>query len=185
MWYAVTGAATMRRPSSARCFLLLYSRPALSFQSRTLSEANSKRLPFAIDSNTSDTPHRILTVHMCTFCCCCASVSAPRADLSETTLSETTSLTPVLLRDLRFILHHFIMGARDGERRLSSNSQDYRSQVAALKAAGCDPDMDSVTYLNVAQAGDFESCVQFSGETAPGDPFVLPRPTRRKQGPKA
>src|SRR5205814_9425603 len=75
---------------------------------------------------------------MCTFCCCCASVSAPRADLSETTLSETTSLTPVLLRDLRFILHHFIMGARDGERRLSSNSQDYRSQVAALKAAGCD-----------------------------------------------
>ncbi len=46
-----------------------------------------------------------------------------------------------------------------------------------LRAAGCDPNMKSVEFLNTSRAGDFVACVQFPDEQAPHDPFT--EPTRR------
>jgi predicted nucleotide-binding protein len=49
-----------------------------------------------------------------------------------------------------------------------------------LKAAGCQPDMETGDHLHVAQAGDFETSVQFPDEQAPINPFALP--ARRSRG---
>jgi predicted nucleotide-binding protein len=49
-----------------------------------------------------------------------------------------------------------------------------------LRAAGCLPDMETGDHLSRTQAGDFEACVNFINEQAPGDTFLAmtPAPNR-------
>jgi predicted nucleotide-binding protein len=47
-----------------------------------------------------------------------------------------------------------------------------------LKTAGCVLDLETGDHLHVGQAGDFETCLKFSSESAPVDPFA-PATSRR------
>ena len=54
-----------------------------------------------------------------------------------------------------------------------------------LRAAGCQPDMETGDHLSVTQAGDFVTCVDLLNEQAPGDPFLAMAPaTKRARGKK-
>src|SRR5262249_49700187 len=49
-----------------------------------------------------------------------------------------------------------------------------------LQAAGCQPDMVTGNHLHVGQAGDFETCVRFTKESPPADPFEVSAPAAGK-----
>ena len=63
-----------------------------------------------------------------------------------------------------------------------NNGHEMRNYLRGkLKAAKCEPDMETGDHLHIGQAGDFEKCVRITDEQAPSTPSPRSRGRRRRR----